>query len=176
MVSAQLKRCSLCSSGLSLLSLSSFFPLSLALSLPPYPLSRPLCVRTPALPVPPCLCPPLSLSLRCLQAQEEAADPVCVKPKLEEKCHKPCKKQWTEIEKCQERVKAKGHGSCEPWNFDYWKCIDACVSCPGGHWESMAGAAPAAALQPGLSHTSHPPSPSLSSLWQAAPKLFAALK
>jgi hypothetical protein len=47
---------------------------------------------------------------------------------MEEKCHKPCKKEWSAYEKCQERIKAKGHGSCEPWTFDYWKCIDKCVS------------------------------------------------
>ena len=28
---------------------------------------------------------------------------------------------------CKERIAAKGAGSCEPWAFEYWKCMDKCV-------------------------------------------------
>lgn len=27
---------------------------------------------------------------------------------------------------CVKRIEAKGEGDCEPWYFDYWKCIDKC--------------------------------------------------
>ncbi len=50
------------------------------------------------------------------------------KPRIEKECHKPCTGAWREYEKCKDRIKAAGEGSCEPWAFDYWKCIDACVS------------------------------------------------
>lgn len=56
------------------------------------------------------------------------ADAVDIKPQLEKECHSSCTQQWQEYEKCKERIKAKGEGSCEPWAFDYWKCIDKCVS------------------------------------------------
>ncbi|CAN0284721.1 unnamed protein product, partial [Discosporangium mesarthrocarpum] len=29
---------------------------------------------------------------------------------------------------CAGRVNAKGFGTCEPWFFDYLKCVDKCVS------------------------------------------------
>jgi ubiquinol-cytochrome c reductase subunit 6 len=60
----------------------------------------------------------------CVQA-ESAVDP---KARIEKECHKPCEREWKEYEKCKERIKAKGEGSCEPWSFDYWKCVDKCVS------------------------------------------------
>jgi ubiquinol-cytochrome c reductase subunit 6 len=56
------------------------------------------------------------------------ADVVDPKPQIEKECHKPCDKEWSQYEKCKERIKAKGEGTCEPWAFDYWKCIDKCVS------------------------------------------------
>ena len=56
------------------------------------------------------------------------SDPVDPKPRIEKECHKPCESQWREYGKCKDRIKAKGEGSCEPWAFDYWKCIDKCVS------------------------------------------------
>ena len=31
---------------------------------------------------------------------------------------------------CVERVTSKGFGTCEPWFFDYVKCVDKCVSTP----------------------------------------------
>ena len=59
----------------------------------------------------------------CLQSE-----PVDLKPLIEKECHKPCQSHWVEYEKCKERIKTKGEGSCEPWSFDYWKCVDKCVS------------------------------------------------
>ena len=50
------------------------------------------------------------------------------KAKIEAGCHKSCLKPFSEIAKCEERIKAKGEGNCSPWSFDYIKCIDACVS------------------------------------------------
>ena len=62
--------------------------------------------------------------LRCEQADE----PVDQKAQIEKDCHPACLKQWGEYEKCKERIAQKGSGSCEPWAFDYWKCVDKCVS------------------------------------------------
>lgn len=57
---------------------------------------------------------------------DEVVDP---KPRIEKECHKPCERQWQEYEKCKERLKSgKTEGTCEPWAFDYWKCVDKCVS------------------------------------------------
>lgn len=64
----------------------------------------------------------------------QADEPVDPKPKIEEACHKPCLAPWSAYEKCIERVTAKPGGTCEPWAFDYWKCIDKCVRQRGGRW------------------------------------------
>jgi ubiquinol-cytochrome c reductase subunit 6 len=58
----------------------------------------------------------------------QAEEPVDQKANIEKSCHKPCSKEWDLYEQCKERIEAKGTGSCEPWVFDYWKCIDKCVS------------------------------------------------
>jgi hypothetical protein len=29
---------------------------------------------------------------------------------------------------CKARIEKTKEGDCEPWYFDYWKCIDKCVS------------------------------------------------
>lgn len=101
-----------------------------------------------------------------------------MKPVAEADCHKPCKRQWAAYEKCKERIKEKGHGSCEPWAFDYWKCVDVCVSrdargrgrggarAPLAHRERSRARALAAV----------PCSPALPLPPQAAPRIFAALK
>jgi len=63
-----------------------------------------------------------------LPPHNQPDDPVDPKPKIEAACHKSCLKESSEIVKCEARIKAKGEGNCEPWTFDYIKCIDACVS------------------------------------------------
>ncbi len=57
------------------------------------------------------------------------------KPKVDASCHKSCLREFSEYEKCKERIKAKGTGSCEPWFFDYQKCIDKCVSSRASLWQ-----------------------------------------
>jgi ubiquinol-cytochrome c reductase subunit 6 len=63
--------------------------------------------------------------LRHVQADEEPVDP---KPEIEKQCHKPCEKQWNQYQACVDRITKKGEGHCEEWAFDYWHCIDKCVS------------------------------------------------
>ena len=63
-----------------------------------------------------------------LSPSSQAEDPVDAKPAIDKACHPACLKAWGEYEKCQARIAAKGAGTCEPWAFDYWKCIDKCVS------------------------------------------------
>ena len=50
-----------------------------------------------------------------------------MKDKLEAECHKPCVNEFKLYEKCVDRIKVKGSGACEPWSFDYIKCVDKCV-------------------------------------------------
>ncbi|RYG46705.1 hypothetical protein EON67_09255 [archaeon] len=57
----------------------------------------------------------------------QADEPVDRKPEIEQECHKPCTSAWANYEACKERIAAKGTGSCEPWAFDYWRCVDKCV-------------------------------------------------
>jgi len=60
-------------------------------------------------------------------AAAQAEDPVDNKAKIEADCHKPCGNEWKAYEACAARIKAKGDGTCEPWSFDYIKCVDKCV-------------------------------------------------
>lgn len=116
---------------------------------------------------------------RPTRACPQADEPVDPKPKIEAECHKACTKEWAEYEKCKDRIKAKGTGSCEPWAFDYWKCIDKCVS---GLRHAGRGGAPLlqgdavvlrrAALGPGADRSAAPACLAA----QTAPKLFALLK
>ncbi|GMI57127.1 hypothetical protein ScalyP_jg10650 [Parmales sp. scaly parma] len=55
-------------------------------------------------------------------------DPVDPLPALKEKCKPGCKIEWAKYEACGERIAAKGSGDCEPWYFDFLKCIDRCVA------------------------------------------------
>ena len=32
------------------------------------------------------------------------------------------------LQSCIKRIEKKGEGDCEAWYFDYYKCIDKCVS------------------------------------------------
>ena len=49
------------------------------------------------------------------------------KAAIEKVCHSACSQPWSSTQKCKERIAAKGAGSCEPWAFEYWKCMDKCV-------------------------------------------------
>jgi hypothetical protein len=64
----------------------------------------------------------------CIVVRLLQEDVVDKKADFEKGCHPVCVKPFAEYEKCKERIAAKGSGSCEPWAFDYWKCIDKCVS------------------------------------------------
>ncbi len=57
----------------------------------------------------------------------QADEPVDAKASIEQACHPACTKQWTNYEKCKERIEGKAGATCEPWAFDYWRCIDKCV-------------------------------------------------
>lgn len=57
------------------------------------------------------------------------ADAVDQKARFEKDCHKPCEKQHNEYEKCKVRIQGNTEGlNCEPWKFDYWKCVDKCAA------------------------------------------------
>lgn len=56
----------------------------------------------------------------------EDSEPVSPLPALTEACKPKCKSQLASYESCVDRIKKKGHGECEPWFFDYMKCIDKC--------------------------------------------------
>jgi ubiquinol-cytochrome c reductase subunit 6 len=60
-----------------------------------------------------------------VQADVEVVDP---KPRIEKECHSSCTKDWTKYEACVKRITAKGSGTCEPWAFDYWTCVDKCTA------------------------------------------------
>jgi len=77
------------------------------------PARRPAAPRLPS--------PRLSFS----QADSEPVDP---KPRIEKECHSSCTRQWSKYQDCVKRVTAKGSGTCEPWAFDYWACIDKCTA------------------------------------------------
>jgi len=33
---------------------------------------------------------------------------------------------YAKYEACKARIEKTKEGDCEPWYFDYWKCIDKC--------------------------------------------------
>ena len=35
---------------------------------------------------------------------------------------------YKQTKACKARIEKTKEGDCEPWYFDYWKCIDKCVS------------------------------------------------
>ena len=56
------------------------------------------------------------------------AEPVDPKPRIEKECHSSCTGQWDKYQACIKRITKKGRGTCEPWAFDYWACIDKCAA------------------------------------------------
>ncbi|PNH01742.1 Cytochrome b-c1 complex subunit 6, partial [Tetrabaena socialis] len=81
------------------------------------------------------------------------------KPKIEEDCKPHCVKEWAAYKACAERIKSDttGQAHCSGQYFDFWHCVDHCVS---GRGASSHHAAPE----------------QLAALTQAAPKIMAALK
>lgn len=65
---------------------------------------------------------------------EQSDDIVDPKPALEEQCHAPCKPLFDLVKACEVRVAKSGEGTCEPWLFDYVKCVDKCVSTSALVW------------------------------------------
>jgi ubiquinol-cytochrome c reductase subunit 6 len=53
-----------------------------------------------------------------------------IKPELEKACHPGCAGFWKAYEACGERIKGDttGEAHCSPQYFEYWKCVDKCVS------------------------------------------------
>nr|UER43497.1 ubiquinol-cytochrome C complex reductase hinge protein [Viscum album] len=49
---------------------------------------------------------------------------------LEEACKPKCVKQWLQYQGCVSRVKddTTGQKHCTGQYFDYWHCVDKCVS------------------------------------------------
>lgn len=57
--------------------------------------------------------------------EEEAACPL---PKIREDCEPKCASCFAAYLACKQRIEAKGAGDCEPYYFDWLKCIDKCAS------------------------------------------------
>lgn len=101
--------------------------------------------------------------------------------------------EWKLYEKCIPRIQAKGEGTCEPWYFDYIKCVDKCVRllcrarCAGAGGVALAARRCArdgcrcARYTPRVNDTDATRSPMLQHAHtlfppQAAGKIFATLK
>ena len=116
----------------------------------------------------------------------DPVDPVDTKPAIDKLCaEKSCKAENAELAKCAARIKAKGHGTCEPWYLDFQKCVDACVrgrlarNCSTRHVQPLTPEWRQAAsfmLTYSVLLTPTPPFFFSFSFSQAAPKLFATLK
>ncbi|ESQ35295.1 hypothetical protein EUTSA_v10009667mg, partial [Eutrema salsugineum] len=63
-----------------------------------------------------------------LMADDEVVDP---KKYLEESCKPKCVKPLLSYQACVKRIQGddSGHKHCTGQYFDYWHCIDKCVSC-----------------------------------------------
>ncbi|CAN7096438.1 unnamed protein product [Brassica rapa subsp. narinosa] len=76
-----------------------------------------------------CRVPPSCLDLLFLptRAEDEVVDP---KKYLEESCKPKCVKPLLEYQACVKRIQGddSGHKHCTGQYFDYWHCIDKCVS------------------------------------------------
>ncbi|KAG2323849.1 hypothetical protein Bca52824_006577 [Brassica carinata] len=61
------------------------------------------------------------------RADEEVVDP---KKCLEESCKPKCVKPLLEYQACVKRIQGdeSGHKHCTGQYFDYWQCVDKCVS------------------------------------------------
>ncbi|KAK3031534.1 hypothetical protein RJ639_036048, partial [Escallonia herrerae] len=61
------------------------------------------------------------------RADDEPVDP---KKYLEESCKPKCVKSYLDYQACAKRVETDetGHKHCTGQYFDYWHCVDKCVS------------------------------------------------
>eukprot|EP01041_Mallomonas_annulata_P008155 gene8155-16764_t len=57
---------------------------------------------------------------------EEPVDPF---PAITEACKPKCTPQFASYKACIERIEKKKEGDCEAWYFDYYNCLDKCVTC-----------------------------------------------
>ena len=73
--------------------------------------------------------PPRSRSLNISRTMDDE-DPVDPRPDLEEACKPKCAKFVTAYEGCVGRVEkdTTGEAHCTGQYFDFWHCIDHCVS------------------------------------------------
>ncbi|KAJ1412689.1 hypothetical protein B484DRAFT_352985 [Ochromonadaceae sp. CCMP2298] len=53
-------------------------------------------------------------------------EPLCVLPQLTKLCEPKCVAPFKQYNDCSKRLDAGKAGDCEPWYFDYLKCIDKC--------------------------------------------------
>ncbi|VVA91404.1 unnamed protein product [Arabis nemorensis] len=76
-----------------------------------------------------------SFRLTFAMADEEVVDP---KKYLEESCKPKCVKPLLEYQACVKRIQGddSGHKHCTGQYFDYWHCIDKCVSCTKAVYET----------------------------------------
>nr|ACG44489.1 ubiquinol-cytochrome c reductase complex 7.8 kDa protein [Zea mays] len=99
------------------------------------------------------------------------AEPVDQKNYLEERCKPQCVKTLYDYEKCVKRVESDGSGQkhCTGQYFDYWSCVDKCVSttCALNSHESTFFA---------LDHPNRHFFFCIELVLQVAPKLFDKLK
>ncbi|CAA3032655.1 cytochrome b-c1 complex subunit 6 [Olea europaea subsp. europaea] len=60
-------------------------------------------------------------------ADDEPIDP---KKELEERCKAPCTRPLREYQACAKRIQGdeSGNKHCTGQYFDYWRCVDKCVS------------------------------------------------
>ncbi|KAG6774326.1 hypothetical protein POTOM_021679 [Populus tomentosa] len=69
------------------------------------------------------------------RADEEPVDP---KKYLEEACKPKCVRPLLEYQACVKRIQGdeSGHKHCTGQYFDYWSCVDKCVSCTKAVFET----------------------------------------
>jgi len=58
---------------------------------------------------------------------DEDEEVVCPLPELRKACEPKCSSAYAHYKACVERITAKGSGDCEPYYFDWLKCIDKCA-------------------------------------------------
>ena len=64
---------------------------------------------------------------RLRSKMDDDEEVVCPLPKMKKDCEPKCASTFAHYLACVDRITAKGSGDCEPYYFDYLKCIDKCV-------------------------------------------------
>ncbi|EGB11359.1 hypothetical protein AURANDRAFT_69671 [Aureococcus anophagefferens] len=54
-------------------------------------------------------------------------EPVCPLPAMRKACEPKCTDAYKAYLSCVDRIEAKGGGDCEPYYFDWLKCLDKCA-------------------------------------------------